>query len=217
LDVTQPVERARGIRCLIADDHPAVLDAVSRWVAEQDGLELVATAQDGGRALKLIEQVRPTVAVIDIRMPSMDGIQIVRRLSERQIDTHVILYTGHSDQSLLHEAMDLGARGFLLKEAPLDDMLRAIQLVASGGTYVDPSLAKALVTRDAVARMPRLTLRERQILQLLADGMRNDRIAFELSISPLTVRTHITNAVRKLHADTRTQAVAEALRQSLIS
>ncbi len=211
------VEDTPPIGCLIADDHPAILDAVSRWIDEQDGLELVGTARDGDRALKLIEQRRPTVAVIDIRMPGTDGIEIVRRVSERQIETPVILYTGDGDRTLLLEALDVGARGFLLKEAPLDDLLRAVRLVASGGTYVDPSLAKTLVTPDAVARLPRLTAREHQILQLLADGMRNDGIAFELSISPLTVRTHITNLVRKLHADTRTQAVAEALRQSLIS
>ena len=210
------VEDAPPIGCLIADDHPAILDAVSRWIEEQDGLKLVATARDGRRAIKLIEQLHPTVAVIDIRMPGMDGIQIVRRLSETQVDTPVILYTGDADRSLLVEALDLGARGFLLKEAPLDDLLRAVRLVASGGTYVDPSLARTLVRPDAVAKLPRLTPRERQIVQLLADGMRNDRIALELSISPLTVRTHITNLVRKLHADTRTQAVAEALRQSLI-
>ncbi len=210
------VEGAQPIGCLIADDHPAILDAVSRWIAEQEGLELVGTAQDGGRALKLIEELRPTVAVIDIRMPAMDGIQIVRRLNETQIDTPVILYTGHGDRNLLLKALDVGARGFLLKEAPLDDLLRAVRLVASGGTYVDPSLAKTVISPDAVAKLPMLTARERQIVQLLADGMRNDAIAFELSISPLTVRTHITNLVRKLHADTRTQAVAEALRQSLI-
>jgi DNA-binding NarL/FixJ family response regulator len=215
--VSVRVEDDPPIGCLIADDHPAILDAVSRWIVEQDGLKLVETARDGGRAIKLIEQLLPTVAVIDIRMPGMDGIQIVRRLGERQIETPVILYTGDGDRALLLEALDSGARGFLLKEAPLDDLLRAVRLVASGGTYVDPSLAKTLVTPDAVAKLPRLTARERQILQLLADGMRNDRIGFELSISPLTVRTHITNLVRKLHADTRTQAVAEALRQSLIS
>ncbi len=211
------VEGGEPIGCLIADDHPAILDAVSRWIAEQDGLKLVATARDGKRAIKLIEQLRPSVAVIDIRMPGMDGIQVVRQLSERQIETHVILYTGDGDRALLVEALDSGARGFLLKEAPLDDLLRAIRLVARGGTYVDPSLARTLLTPDGVARLPSLTARERQIVQLLADGMRNDRIALELTISPLTVRTHITNLVRKLHADTRTQAVAEALRQSLIS
>ncbi len=104
----------------------------------------------------------------------------------------------------------------MLKEAPLDDLLRAIKVVSTGGTFVDPALAGLLVGAQAVARLS-LTRRERDVLRLLADGMASDRVALALSISVPTVRTHVKNAMRKLHADTRTQAVATALRQSLIA
>jgi DNA-binding NarL/FixJ family response regulator len=155
--------------------------------------------------------------VLDIRMPGRTGVEIARHLRSTGAKTGVILYTGDADRALLLEALDAGARGFLLKEAPLDDLIRAVRIVAEGGTYVDPALAGSLTGPDAAARLRVLTPREREILQLLADGMRNEQVARVLSISPLTVRTHINNAMRRLESDTRTQAVAQALRQSLIT
>jgi DNA-binding NarL/FixJ family response regulator len=118
---------------------------------------------------------------------------------------------------LLVEALDIGARGFLLKESPLADVARAIRVVAGGGTFVDPALAGTLAGPMATDRLRALTKREREILRLLADGMRNEQVAVQLLISPLTVRTHVKHAMEKLEADTRTQAVARALRESLIN
>jgi DNA-binding NarL/FixJ family response regulator len=204
-------------RCVIADDHPAIIDAVSRYLADVDDVEIVAQAQNGDEALRLIEEHAPDVAVVDIRMPGVGGIEIARRLSAEGSKTAVILYTGHSERSLLLEALDAGARGFLVKEAPLDDLARAIRTVGAGGTYVDPTLAGVLAGPQATERLPTITKREREILRLLADGMRNEQVARQLSISPLTVRSHVENAMRKLEADTRTEAVAKALRESLIA
>jgi len=204
-------------RCVLADDHPAIVDAVSRFLEEVEDVELVGHAADGGRALQLIADLAPDVAVLDIRMPEVDGIEIARRLSKDGSGTAVILYTGSSERSVLLEALDAGARGFLLKEAPLDDLARAIRIVAGGGTYVDPALAGLLAGPQAAERLYTLTKRERQVLRLLADGMRNVQVAERLSISPLTVRTHVKKAMDKLEADTRTQAVARALRESLIT
>jgi DNA-binding NarL/FixJ family response regulator len=208
--------RLPPIRCLIADDHPAILDAVSRFLEGDDELEIVGKAIEGERALRDIEAHAPDVALLDIRMPGLGGIEIARRLVTEGSPTAVILYTGHPDRSLLLEALDAGARGFLLKEAPLDDLSRAIRIVARGGTYVDPALAGVLAGPEAADRLPTLTRREREVLRLLADGMRNEQVARELSISPLTVRTHVKNAMEKLEADTRTEAVARAMRASLI-
>jgi DNA-binding NarL/FixJ family response regulator len=206
-----------AIRCVVADDHPAIVDAVSRYLEAEPEIELVGTAADGRAALELIEAERPAVAVLDVRMPHLGGIDIARRLaSERPAATAVILYTGFPDRGLLVEALDAGAYGFLLKEAPLNDLLRAIKVAASGGKYVDPALAGVLAGPNLAERLPSLTKREREILRLLANGMRNEQVAKELSISPLTVRTHIKHAMQKLEADTRTQAVASALRNSLI-
>ena len=204
-------------RCVIADDHPAIIDAVSRFFAAVDDVEIVAQAQNGVEAMRLIEEHAPDVALVDARMPGMGGIDIARKLSTEGSKTAVILYTGHSERSVLLEALDAGARGFLVKEAPLDDLARAIRTIGEGGTYVDPALAGLLAGPQAAERLPTVTKREREVLRLLADGMRNEQVARELSISPLTVRTHVKNAMQKLEADTRTEAVAKALRDSLIA
>jgi len=128
----------------------------------------------------------------------------------------VILYTGHSDRTQLVEALDAGVRGFVLKEAPLADVSRAIATVAKGGVYVDPVLAGVLAGGDATQQLKMLTQREREVLSLLSDGLRNEEIGRRLHIAGETARAHIRNAMRKLDADTRTHAVALALRQSLI-
>lgn len=204
------------VRCVVSDDHPAIVDAVARFLAGEDGLEIVGTAGDGIAALAQIEEIRPDVAVVDVHMPGMSGIELARRVSTDMPATSVILYTGFAERALVVEAIDAGAKGFVLKESPLPDLVRAIRLVADGRTYVDAVLASVLAGPDATARIPGLTKREREVLLLLADGMRNEDAARELSISPLTVRTHIEKAMAKLEADTRTQAVATALRMSLI-
>jgi len=161
-----------SFRCLVADDHPAIIDAVCRFLEGEDEVELVGQARDGERALRDVEELKPDVAVLDIRMPGLGGIEIARRLTAAGSPTAVILYTGHPEQSLLLEGLDAGARGFLLKEAPLEDLMRAIRIVGGGGTYVDAALTGVLAGPEATERLPSLTKRERQILRLLADGMR---------------------------------------------
>ncbi|MEZ5099152.1 MAG: response regulator transcription factor [Thermoleophilia bacterium] len=204
------------ITCLVADDHPAVVEAVSDFL-EENGIDVAVRARDGEEALSKIEQQRPAVAVIDLRMPRLSGIEVARRATRSAPDSAVILYTAYGERALLTEALDAGARGFLLKEAPLGDLVRAVEMVASGKTYVDPVLAGVLASSEATAKLPALTQRERDVLRLLADGMTNEEIGKQLFISPETVRTHVRKAMAKLDADTRTQAVATALRQSLIA
>jgi DNA-binding NarL/FixJ family response regulator len=143
----------------------------------------------------------------------MSGIAVARRAAQH---TALILYTGYSDRTLLVEALDAGVRGFVLKEAPLADVCRAIEIVAKGGVYVDPVLGGVLASGEATQQLTMLTQREREVLRLLADGLRNEEIGRELHIAGETARAHIRNAMRKLDADTRTHAVAVALRQSLI-
>jgi DNA-binding NarL/FixJ family response regulator len=125
-------------RCVVADDHSAILDAVSRFIDGHEELELVGRASDGERALRLISQSLANVALLDVRMPGLTGVEVTRRLCAIGARTAVVLYTGDADRALLLESLDAGARGFLLKEAPLDDLLRAVRVVAAGGTYVDP-------------------------------------------------------------------------------
>jgi len=200
------------ITCLLADDHPAVLDSISRVLASQ-GFDVVGQARDGEDAVKEIEAKKPQVSIVDLRMPGMSGIAVARRVARQ---TSVILYTGYNDRTLLTEALDAGVRGFVLKEAPLADLARAIRLVAQGGVYIDPVLAGVLASGEATDQLAMLTQREREVLRLLADGLRNEEIGRRLNIAGETARAHIRNAMRKLDADTRTHAVAMALRESLI-
>jgi DNA-binding NarL/FixJ family response regulator len=206
----------RPVRCVVADDHPAIVDSVSRFLDGEDGIRVVGGAPDGDEALRLIEEKRPDVAVLDVRMPGLGGIEIARRLTSAGETTGVILYTGFPERALVIEALDAGACGFLLKEAPLHELVRAVRMVADGKTYVDPVLAGVLAGPDVEERLPGVTKREREVLRLLADGMRNEEVARTLSISPVTVATHVKKAMSKLEADTRTEAVATAIRQSLI-
>ncbi len=205
-----------SLNLVVADDHPAVLEAVCLFL-EDSGVTVVARAQTGTEAMAKIEARRPEVALLDVRMPGLGGIEIARRAARRAPGTAIILYTGYGDQALLTEALDAGARGFVLKEAPLEDLLRAVRLVAGGGTYVDPVLAGVLAGASATDTLPALTRREREVLRLLADGLSNEEIGKELFISPETVRTHVRKAMVKFDADTRTQAVARALRERLIA
>jgi DNA-binding NarL/FixJ family response regulator len=204
------------ITCVVADDHPAVLEAVAEFLV-QGGIEVIARARDGEEALERIEQRKPQVALVDVRMPKLGGIELTRRAQRSTPETSILLYTGYGDRALLTEALDAGVRGFVLKEAPMDDLLRALQSVASGGTYVDPVLAGTLAASSIGNKLPELTQRERDVLRLLADGLANEEIGKRLFISAETVRTHVRKAMDKLDADTRTQAVARALRDRLIA
>jgi DNA-binding NarL/FixJ family response regulator len=202
--------------CVVADDHPAIRDALQELL-ETEGIQILAVVSDGASALAAVDEHRPNVAVLDLRMPNLTGVEVARRARRSSPATAIIVYTAHTDQALMADAMDAGAKGYVLKEAPLPDLLRAIRCVLDGGTYVDPVLAGALTAAAAGSPATRLTERERDVLRLLADGLSNEQAAKSLHLSPETVRTHLKKAMRKLDADTRTQAVATAIRESLIS
>jgi DNA-binding NarL/FixJ family response regulator len=216
LPVGKSESPSRGVTVIVADDHPAMVEAVAEVLTES-GYSVVGRARDGQEALQKIETRRPQVALVDVRMPRLGGIELARRAGASAPDTAVVLYTGYGERALLLEAMDAGARGFLLKEAPLGDLIRAMEIVVRGGTYVDPVLAGYLASPRVAEKLPNLTQRARDVLRLLSDGLSNEEIGKRLFISPETVRTHVRKAMDKLNADTRTQAVATALRQSLIA
>jgi DNA-binding NarL/FixJ family response regulator len=203
------------ITCVVADDHPAMLTAVAE-VLGRSGFEVVGRAKDGTEALAVIESAQPAIAIVDVRMPRLSGIEVAIQAAASSPGTAIVFYTAFGDRALLSEALDVGARGFVLKEAPLADLVRAAERVAAGEAYVDPVLAGFLVSSHFTDRAS-LTQREREVLRLLADGLANEEIGKTLHISPETVRTHVRKAMAKLEADTRTQAVATALRQSIIS
>jgi DNA-binding NarL/FixJ family response regulator len=204
------------ITCVVADDHPAMLAAVVE-ILERAGLDVVGRASDGQQAVAQIEATRPQVALVDVQMPRLNGIEVAEQAMRCSPDTAIVFYTAFGDRALLSQALDVGARGFVLKEAPLADLVRAVERVAEGGAYVDPVLAGVLVGGAMADKVPTLTQREREVLRHLADGQSNEVIGNALHISSETVRTHVRKAMAKLEADTRTQAVAIALRQSIIS
>jgi DNA-binding NarL/FixJ family response regulator len=211
-----PVDVGKIATCLVADDHPAVLDSVCRYLG-QNRFDVVARATRGDDALELITRERPAIALLDVRMSGLTGIEVARRASRVAPETRIVLFTGYGDRAMLEQALDAGARGFILKETSMPELLRALTIVASGGTYVDPELAGVLASGHTALALSPLTPREQQILGLIADGMTNDRAGEQLGISPETVQSHVRNAMAKLDADTRTQAVATAFRRSLLA
>ena len=206
-----------GVAPVLAAEQLQELGALA--VVEEEKVDLVAqlVLDDTPREAARIEQRKPQVALVDVRMPKLGGIELTRRSQRSTPETSILLYTGYGDRALLTEALDAGVRGFVLKEAPMDDLLRAVQSVATGGTYVDPVLAGTLAASSIGNKLPELTQRERDVLRLLADGLANEEIGKRLFISAETVRTHVRKAMDKLDADTRTQAVARALRDRLIA
>jgi DNA-binding NarL/FixJ family response regulator len=208
------IERRSRITVVIADDHPPIVDCLTRHLRAAR-FQVVATAQDGDAALAAIEEHSPAVCVADMRMPRSDGLELARRAAATNPDTAVLLYSGVADKGLVSDALDAGARGFALKDAPLDDLSRAVDTVADGGLYIDPVLAATLASRRNDARKA-LSEREREVLRLLAEGGSYAEIGATLFLSPDTVRAHAQRAMTKLGARTRTQAVAVALRESVI-
>ncbi len=192
-----------------------MLASVSRYLDAQ-GLRVVGRAATGDEAVALIESQRPTVAVLDLRMPGLAGAAVIRRVARSTPQCSCVVYSGFGDAALLDEVLDAGARGYVLKDAPLDTLVRALGTVTGGGMYIDPALADVLV-RATPARDLGLTARERDVLRLLADGHSNESIGRELFISPDTARTQLGTAMAKLGVSTRTQAVAAALRHELIT
>jgi DNA-binding NarL/FixJ family response regulator len=205
--------RGGSLACVVADDHPVVLEAVCALL-ESRGLTVEGRAQDGEAALARIAEHKPPVALVDLRLPGLSGSEVAREAQRLSPETAVIVYTGQTDVACMTEVLDAGAKGFVLKDAPLEDLTRAIAMVADGGVYVDPALAGVFVDAKGTGR---LTPREREVLRLAADGLSSEKIGERLFLSPQTVRGHVGNAMGKLQAHTRTQAVATALRERLIA
>jgi DNA-binding NarL/FixJ family response regulator len=198
---------------LLADDHPGILAAVSKYL-DRRGLHVVGRAGDGHDALKQIRQQLPDIALLDIRMPWISGIEVTRFAALCSPETAVILFSGYGTRGQVVEALDAGARGFLMKNTALAEVLRAVQVVSRGGTYVDRTLAATLAAPGEPAT---LTHREREVLRMLATGERYEEIGHELCVSTATVRKVVAMIKAKLGAVTATEAVAAALGLALIA
>jgi DNA-binding NarL/FixJ family response regulator len=201
-------------RCLVADDHPALLLAVTSYLSEH-GFEVVGSVEDGAGAITAAERERPEFAVVDYRMPRAGGAELVRRLKAVSPDTHVAVYTAEADEALVDEAFTAGAAAVVLKEAPLADLVRALDSIRDGRPYVDAAIAARSLSARSDGSKP-LTPRETDVLRLLADGMTHEQVGRRLQISAETARTHLRKACQRLGATTRTGAVARAIRLGLI-
>ena len=202
------------ITVLIADDHEVVREGLRLALLRSSHIRVVGEAPDGETAVALAERRRPDVVIMDLRMPQMDGIEATEEIVARVPDTRVLVFTAYSERALLQRGLESGAHGYVLKETPHDTLLKAIEKVAGGETFVDPALIPSLATGKDGQDI--LTQREREILQLLADGMSNAEVATQLFISQETVKSHVRHILAKLEAETRTQAVAIALREAMI-
>ena len=203
------------ISCLIVDDHEMVREGLRVSLSRAPHIRVLGEAADGESAVALAERRKPDVVIMDVRMPGMDGIETTKLLAARVPSTAVLIFTAYDDRTQLTRGLDSGARGYILKEANSEQLVRAIEKVAASEpgsvAYVDQQLIPNVLSRDEM-----LTPRELEILQLLADGMSNGDVAAKLFISQETVKSHVRHILTKLEADTRTHAVAIAMREAMI-
>jgi DNA-binding NarL/FixJ family response regulator len=174
--------------------------------------ELIGTVENGEEALDAIRRLKPEVVVMDVRLPGIDGISAVKRIQEEAPSVHTVVFSAYGDKRLLSDAIAAGARGYVMKGSPPEDLLRAIRTVKEGKAFVDPSLSPTLLMTQGATEAP-LSEREREILQLLAEGYHTEEVARRIGLSAETVKSDTKRAIMKLEADTRVLAVAIALRQ----
>ncbi|MCX4755696.1 response regulator [Kitasatospora purpeofusca] len=223
------------VRVLLADDQPLVRAALEMVITEAEDLEVVGEAGNGAEAVRLAEELRPDVVVMDIRMPVLDGIEATRRVTAGPSPARVVVLTTFDEDENVYAALHAGASGFLVKDMALDDILDAIRVVAAGEALLSPSVTRRLIAeftaRPAPAaapasvpapsppgagRLAAITEREREILTLVGRGLANPEIATELVLSPATVKTYITRLLTKLAARDRVQLVILAYESGLV-
>ena len=205
------------ITVLIADDHPVVRQGLQVLLSVQDDIEVVGEAADGGQALAMAAELNPHVILLDLKLPDMDGIAVLRELRARGLAARALVLTSASDRDLVPLAVKAGAAGFLYKDVDPDALVRALRSVHDGNTLLAPEAAGLLLRSEASASTVRgigaLTGREREVLAQIADGRSNREIARALRVSEKTVKTHVSSVLAKLGVADRTQAALLAVRQ----
>jgi DNA-binding NarL/FixJ family response regulator len=212
------------IRVLLADDQELVRSGFRLILELADGIEVVGEAADGREAVRLAKELQPDVVLMDVRMPELDGIEAIRRLRQAGVDAHVLVLTTFDLDEYVYAAMRAGASGFLLKDAPREQLVTAVRTVARGEALLAPTVTKRLIERfvdrpaptEAAPALAELSARELEVLQLLARGLSNAEIADELVIGEATVKTHVARILRKLDVRDRVQAVVIAYESGVV-
>lgn len=209
------------IRILVADDHPIVRDGLVAILSTQPDFEIVGEAADGAEAVRHALTLTPDVMLLDLAMPELDGVEVLKRLRAEGASTRVIVFTAFDTDERILDAVQAGAQGYLLKGAPRDELFNAVRVVQAGGSLLQPIVASRLMRRVSEGRAVQdvaelLTGRELEVLRLLAQGQQNKEIAAQLVISERTVKFHVSSILGKLGAGNRTEAVRVAAQQGLI-
>jgi two-component system nitrate/nitrite response regulator NarL len=209
----------RKVRVVVGDDHPMFRDGVIRALTSSGAIEVVAEAEDGATALELIKKHLPQVALLDYRMPGMDGAQVAAAVRRDDLPTRVLLLSAHDESAIVYRALQEGAAGFLPKESTRSELVNAVLSCAKGRDVISPDLAAGLageIRRRNEPDVPVLSPREREVLKLIANGRSVPAIAKELYLAPSTVKTHVQRLYEKLGVSDRAAAVAEAMRSKLL-
>ncbi|GIK58363.1 MAG: response regulator transcription factor [Chloroflexi bacterium] len=205
------------IRILIADDHPVVREGLAGILVGQDDFEVVGLAADGNTAVTLALALSPDVTLMDLRMPALDGVGAIEAIKKAQPTAHILVLTTYDSDADIVRAIAAGATGYLLKDAPREELFRAIRAAASGESVLSPTVASRLMTRMRAPAEENLSAREIEVLQLVAKGASNQQIGKELHISTATVKSHLIHIFNKLGVDGRTAAVTAALEKGIIT
>jgi two-component system, NarL family, response regulator LiaR len=221
--MTQP------IRILLADDHVMLRQGTSEILRKESDIEIIGEADNGQQAIELAWRLRPDIVVMDVRMPVLSGIEATRRIREAMPEVQVLVLTAYDDDQYIFSLLQAGASGYLLKTAPVNELVNAIRIVRSGESPLDPSIARKVVVhmgKDQGSRSPAgkdasliepLTPREQEVLQLLSRGLNNQAIAEALYVSDRTVQAHLTNIFAKMGVSSRLDAVLTAIRRGWLT
>ena len=208
------------IRILVVDDHPVVRAGLVMMLGTQADMEVVGEASDGQEAVMKVAALTPDVVLMDLEMPGLDGVAAIQHIHEAHGDVRILVLTAYDTDERILQAVQAGARGYLLKGVPRDEIFQAVRIVHSGGSLLQPAVATKLLNRvgDLLRgeREESLTERELQVLELMAKGYRNKEIAKELFITERTVKFHANILFQKLNVDSRTEAVSQALQRGII-